>query len=608
MSYPISRYLNVCVADCPSFSADGQRLVFLSNGTGNAEVWQVDLAGDPEVIPWPDQLTFTGDRVMEVACSPGDARILYSQDVGGNERAQLFVLEPHAGEEICLTEGYEAAMHIPGAWSKDGRWVIFSANRRDPGIYDLHVQPTEGGPARMVWQNDAPGALSQARFSPGGDRVIVTRAVSSSQHDLLEVDLEKGSMRRLNSPDVQARYPVAFYDQDGQSLLVSTDLDTEFQSIARLDLNSLSWETLLAPDWDLQFPNLSPDGRYLAYAENREGMSQVGILDLETGMTRAAPMPGEVPGVVATMAFSTDSGRLAFSFSSAVRPFDIYIWDLEGDGVRAVTRSGHGGIPVDRFVAPEHIEFPTFDGREIPAWFYRPSESGSAPLPTVVIVHGGPEGQFRPNFNFLAEYFVHHGYAVLAPNVRGSAGYGKTYSSLDDVEKRMDSVADLAHAAHWLKAQPGLDPDRIVVYGGSYGGFMVLAALTHHPELWAAGVNIVGISNFATFLENTSAYRRAHRAAEYGTLEHDRDFLERIAPINHVDKIRVPLMVIHGANDPRVPLSEAEQLVGALKAREVPVEFLVFDDEGHGIVKLKNKRVAYPAIISFLETYILGAK
>ena len=204
----------------------------------------------------------------------------------------------------------------------------------------------------------------------------------------------------------------------------------------------------------------------------------------------------------------------------------------------------------------------------------------------------------------MIQYFLNNGYAVLAPNVRGSTGYGKTYSHLDDVEKRMDSVADLAHAARWLKARSDIDGERLAVYGGSYGGFMVLSALTTYPELWAAGVDIVGISNLATFLQNTSDYRRGHREAEYGSLARDRAFLERIAPINHIDRIVAPLIVIHGANDPRVPVSEAKQLVAALQARGVPVEFLVFDDEGHGVVKLKNKQVAYPAIVAFLDRYL----
>jgi dipeptidyl aminopeptidase/acylaminoacyl peptidase len=240
----------------------------------------------------------------------------------------------------------------------------------------------------------------------------------------------------------------------------------------------------------------------------------------------------------------------------------------------------------------------------IPAWFFRPQETDGRSAPVIVVVHGGPESQFRPVFNVLIQFFINHGYAVLAPNVRGSTGYGKAYSHLDDVEKRMDSVADLAYAAAWLKDQPDIDGDRLAVYGGSYGGFMVLSSLTTYPDLWAAGVDIVGISNFVTFLENTSDYRRAHRELEYGSLESDREFLESISPSNHLAAIAAPLIVIHGANDPRVPVGEAEQIVDALSKRGIPVQFLNFDDEGHGLSKLKNRLVAYPAIVDFLDMHL----
>ncbi|MCG8351080.1 MAG: S9 family peptidase, partial [Chloroflexales bacterium] len=277
-------------------------------------------------------------------------------------------------------------------------------------------------------------------------------------------------------------------------------------------------------------------------------------------------------------------------------------WDLETDAIGALTHSSHAGIPVSQFIEPELIHYPTFDQRMIPAWFYRPQSPG--PWPVVVFVHGGPESQTKAMFFPILQYFASCGYAVLAPNVRGSSGYGKTYLGLDDVEKRMDSVADLAHAAYWLRDRPDVDAQRLVVYGGSYGGFMVLSALTRHPELWAAGVDLVGISNFVTFLENTGPYRRHSRESEYGSLERDRDFLISISPINYVDHIQAPLIVIHGANDPRVPLSEAEQIVAALRARQIPVEFLVYPDEGHGLVKLANKLDAYPKIVAFLDQHI----
>jgi dipeptidyl aminopeptidase/acylaminoacyl peptidase len=404
------------------------------------------------------------------------------------------------------------------------------------------------------------------------------------------------------------------YSQDGHALYTITDLDADVLYVARLDLDSSEISVLAAPDWDCEALCLSPDRTRLAYAVNVEGAREIRMLDLETSTSRTAPTPGSAPGQLsdAQLVFSPDGKRLALSYISAVHTADIYLWDLESDQVTAVTRSSHGGIPVETFVTPQLVRYPTFDvdangeTRHIPAWFYKPAADAPRPLPVVVAVHGGPESQYSPGFHAVYQYLLWRGYAVFAPNVRGSTGYGKAYSHLDDVEKRMDSVADLAHAVYWLREQPDVDPERIVVYGGSYGGFMVLSAITTYPELWAAAVDIVGISNFVTFLENTSDYRRGHREAEYGSLAHDRAFLESIAPIHHIDRIVAPLIVIHGANDPRVPLSEAEQLVKAVRDRDVPVEFLVFDDEGHGLVKQKNKIAAYEAVVDFLDRHVGG--
>jgi dipeptidyl aminopeptidase/acylaminoacyl peptidase len=371
---------------------------------------------------------------------------------------------------------------------------------------------------------------------------------------------------------------------------------------------------LVALDWDIDNLALSPDGRYLAYAVNAGGDYSLHLYDLESRMTRSAPELGDSAGVAASffekIIFSPDGRRLAFTFSCSTRTGDVHIWDLQEDLVQAVTHSSHGGLPRSAFVDPQLIHYPTFDTdetgepRQIPAWFYKPVVEEGERLPVVLIMHGGPESQAQPYFSFLVQFLINNGYAVLAPNVRGSNGYGKAYSHLDDVEKRMDSVADMAYAAYWLKAQPDVDGDKLVAYGGSYGGFMVLGALTAYPDLWAAGVNIVGISNFVTFLENTSGYRRRHREAEYGSLERDREFLEQISPLNHIDKIVAPLMIIHGENDPRVPASEARQLAAGLEEKDVPVEVLIFDDEGHGLAKLKNKLIAYPAIVDFLQKYV----
>ncbi len=611
-STDITRYLNVRQAYAPTISADGQRLAFLTDITGAPQVWQVPLTGEPGTILWPEQLTFETDRVMLAQFSPVEGgRLLYTRDTGGNEKQQLFLLSEDGSPDINLTQGFEGVTHAFGAWAKDGSAVYFAANRRHPALFDFYRQPLDGE-AILVWQNDAPGFLSHVDISPDGHYAVVVRASSSFNHTLLEIDLTNGTARQWLASTEPVRFAAAHYSADGRSLYLITDLDADFLYIACLNLDTGALERLITPEWDCDALALAPDGRSLAYTVNVEGAHHIHLYDLTTGTTRTAPGIAEQAGVVRSdqLVFAPDGKRLVFAFTTATRSADIYVWDLTQNNIYPVTRSSHGGLPPESFVAPELIRYPTFDTladgtpRTIPAWFFKPENETGAPVPAVVVVHGGPEGQFQPLFTFFIQYLVHNGYAVLAPNVRGSTGYGKAYSHLDDVEKRMDSVADLAHAAYWLREQPGIDGNRLVVYGGSYGGFMVLAALTAYPKLWAAGVDIVGISNFVTFLENTSAYRRAHREAEYGSLARDREFLESIAPIRHVDKIVAPLFVVHGANDPRVPLSEAEQLVAALQARGVPVEFQVFADEGHGVVKLKNKLVMFPAVVSFLDKYL----
>lgn len=632
MSWSIERYLNVRQAYAPSFSPDGRSLAFLANITGLPQVWQVPIIPGKQVLPWPDQLTFENDRVSTVAYAPPTAEsdlsssLIYLYDVGGSEQHQIFLLDVDRALVVPLTEGHSDAMHLFGSWAPDGRRISFSANRRDPAFFDLYLQtvtPAQGqhtqcAEAEIIWENDEPGYLQVHAFNPSGNRVVASLMRSSFDHTLIEFDLGTGNARKLLEREEPVRFMEVRYAPDGETLYLLTDLDADFLYIAQLDLRSGALDALASPAWNCESLALSRDGTKLAYSVNVEGGDRIFLLDLESWTTLAAPEFARAPGVITDghLTFSPDDRFLAFSFTDAVRTADIFLWDLTSGTTgmpavpEAVTASSHGGLPVSAFGAPNLIHYETFDReergqpREIPAWFFRPTDAREEPLPAVVIVHGGPESQFRPGFHFFVQYLLHHGYAVLAPNVRGSTGYGKAYSHLDDVEKRMDSVADLAYAAHWLRAQPGIDGNRLVVYGGSYGGFMVLAALTTYPELWAAGVDIVGISNLASFLEHTSGYRRAHREAEYGSLARDREFLESIAPMHQVDRIACPLMVIHGRNDPRVPLSEAEQLVTALEARGAVVRFLVFDDEGHGVVKLKNKLVAYPAIIEFLNEYV----
>jgi dipeptidyl aminopeptidase/acylaminoacyl peptidase len=308
-------------------------------------------------------------------------------------------------------------------------------------------------------------------------------------------------------------------------------------------------------------------------------------------------------GIVGGFEFSPDGERLAFTLTGPNHNPDVWVVALPDGKARRLTRSSTAGIPPRTFRRPRVVRYPTFDGREIPAFFYEP-ETSPENAPVVVNVHGGPESQSRPLFAPVTQYLLGRGYAVFAPNVRGSTGYGKAYTHLDDVYLRMDSVKDLAYAAEWLRDR---GHERVAVMGGSYGGFMVLAALTEYPELWTAGVDIVGIANMVTFLENTSSYRRALREPEYGSLERDRGFLEFISPLHKAEEITAPLMVIHGKNDPRVPVGEAEQIVEKVKKNGGAVEYLLYEDEGHGLVKLKNRLDAYPKIAAFLDKHFARA-
>lgn len=606
--YSIERYMNVQMAYSASL-LDNETFAFLSNMTGVPEVWMSKIDPDGKIL-WPQQLTFAQERVMSISANPApdNHNLVYARDAGGNENMQLILLDTQTGQEKLLTEGHLDAMHMWGNWSDDGKQFSFTANRRDKGLFDLYVQAIDGE-AQLVYENNMPGYLIAAHFSPDKERLLAVFMIEPFHIQLLEIEIESSESRIITPPETGIRYYDPNYLADKKTILLRTDKDSDFLYLAKLNLETSELEAIITPNWDVDEIELSNDQRKLAYTVNNDGMTEIHLYDLESGETQQASQHNSL-GVAGGMSFTSDDSKIIFTATRSTRTYNIYAWDLAENTVRPVTQSSHAGISTDSFVAPDLIHYPTFDEdesgetRKIPSWVYRPKDTSNEALPVVVIVHGGPEGQATAYFSGLTQYFVNNGYAVLIPNVRGSTGYGKAYSHLDDVRKRMDSVADLAYIVDWIKTQADLDAERVAVYGGSYGGFMVLSALTTYPDLWKVGVNIVGISSFVTFLENTSDYRRTLREAEYGSLEHDREFLNSISPINHIDNINAPLFIIHGANDPRVPLSEAEQLAKALESRDIPVEILVFDDEGHGLAKLHNKLVAYPKVVEFLKKYL----
>jgi dipeptidyl aminopeptidase/acylaminoacyl peptidase len=594
----LQQLLRARSASAGRFDASGQRLYFVSDLSGVPQVWATSGQNWPELVVAPP------DRAQVIHPGPQAGQLIVGADVGGNEHTQLLQSGPTPQTWQPLTDD-SARIHSFGGWSKDGSQISFSANTRTDRWFDVYVRDLTTNTTRRVLEHDSTNRAGQ--FSPDGRWLVVTRAFSNQHQELWLVDLRgQDAPRLITDPDQEARYQRAQWTPDGSALLCRTDVGREFSTPARLDVTSGQLTALFEPDVDIDETALDPSGRRLAFVRNSEGRAEIIVRDLASRQdTRVQGLPaGSVYSYwQAALAWDPTGQRLAISWTGSRAIPNVWLWSIQGGEAKKATNAGGIGIDEAEFAEPDHIRYRTFDGRDIPALFYSARTTNG---PCIVWVHGGPEAQFQPTFNALVQYFVSAGFNVLAPNVRGSSGYGRTYTHLDDVRKRMDSVADLAHAAYWLRDSGRVDPKRIAVYGGSYGGFMVLAALTTYPDLWAAGVDLVGIANFVTFLENTGPWRRHLREAEYGSLEHDRDFLTEISPINKVENIRAPLLVIHGANDPRVPVTEAEQMVSRLRELGRTVEFLRLEDEGHQIAKLKNKLTVYPKAVEFLRLHLFG--
>jgi dipeptidyl aminopeptidase/acylaminoacyl peptidase len=611
-SYRFEQFLNARSAYGATFDAAGDRLYFVSDLSGTPQLWSV-LAGATE--SWPEPVAVNLDRVMLAAPSPKPGRLVLGADIGGNERMQLYLIDG-LGVAPRLLTSEPTAIHTFGGWHPDGKQIVFSSNERDPRFFDVFTLDVETGARRLLFQGD--NTYYAGAYSPDGRSVLVQRADVGSDQAIYVLEVESGALRPMTDTGAPSKYGHLSWSKDGGSLYCQTDRDREHLYIAKLDAETGALEPVVTAEWDIGDYALSRDGRRLAYEVNADGFSEIRVLDQSDGRNIVVDLPRGVAADPSrwyhSFGWDTYGDQFAVTVTTATATADVYLAHLGGGPptgakVRRVTHAWKAGLDEQQLVPAELAHFPTFDGRQIPTFVFRPKDDPDGPTgprATIFLVHGGPESQLRPSFNPTIQYLVQRGFVVVAPNVRGSSGYGKTYMHLDDVELRMDSVADLAAGAKWA-ADSGLsDRNRIAVMGQSYGGFMVLAAVTEYPELWAAGIDIYGIANFVTFMENTGPWRRKHRGAEYGTLERHRDVLERISPIHKADQIQAPMLMVHGANDPRVPIGETEQILENLRSRGRPAEYVRFEDEGHGIVKLKNKLVAWPKIGDFLEEH-LGA-
>lgn len=586
----LARILDARGATRVSLSPDGRTLYYVTDLTGTMQLWSVPTDGGA-----PTRLSYEADRVGAYRVSPSGEWIAYGADEGGNERWAIWVMRANGAAARRVTADAGRIHHVVG-WRGEDAVLVF-ANLRDERFFDLHEFPVDGGAPRVLFRHDGTGFA--AALLADGQVIVTTDRARRDQNHLTLVEAD-GSTRTITPDEPMAKYEAAHAFGDG--VVVLSDRDRDLAALARVGTDG-SFEYLATADREID--DLDVAGDQVAYARNVDGRSEI---VLRTGRSERA-IRGLPPGALATdlignsLAVARD-GTVAAAWSRFDAPSAVYVARPGKDAVLAVAPQtaglGSDGLPNETLVS-----WRTFDGRAIPGFLLRPAGAPDGSRPTVVQVHGGPEGQARPLWNPLTVALVAAGFNVLQPNVRGSSGYGRAYMSLDDVRLRMDSVKDLDAAAAWL-AESGVAPaDRIGVIGGSYGGFMTLAAITFCAERrWAAAVDIVGIARWKTFFEKTAPWRRPLRAVEYGDPERDADFLDSISPLNFVDRIEAPLMVIHGANDPRVPVQEAEQIVAKLRARGRDVEYLRYEDEGHGLAKAKNRADAWPKVVGFFERYL----
>ena len=552
------------------------------------------------------QLTFYGEPVLGGQYRPKSADIVFVKDVGGGEWYQIYLRDDRTGKVTLLTDG--KSRNTPGAFTKSGTWMAYGSTKRTGKNSDVWVMnPSDPKTDRMVVEGSGE-RLSALDWSPDEKSLLVGEYVSVEENRLWLVDVATGARTLLTpeSPEKVAWGP-GHFSNDGKTVYATPDAGREFKHLVAIDVATRKVEDLTPGlSWDVGSVDLAPDGMKIAYVVNEAGAETLHALDLSTRKEIALP---KLPyGTIGTVRWCAMSRRIGFTFASAKSPSDAFAFDTAAGTLERWTASETGGLDASAFVEPEAISWRSFDGKTITGFLYRPPASFSGPRPVMISIHGGPESQLQAGFRGRTNFLINElGIAVVYPNVRGSTGYGKSFVKLDNGALREDSVKDIGALLDWIAAQPGLDRNRVMVTGGSYGGYMTLAAMTHYNDRLRCAIDIVGISNFVTFLESTEAYRRDLRRVEYGD-ERDpkmRELLQKISPLTNASKITKPMFVVQGRNDPRVPWTEAEQVVKAIRANGGAVWFLMAKDEGHGFSKKRNVDFQYFATLKFLEEYLV---
>jgi dipeptidyl aminopeptidase/acylaminoacyl peptidase len=603
LAHTVGRYSDFRAASFTSWNPDKREMLITTRFGDTAQVHQVKFPGGART-----QLTFFADRVANAIYSPVNSNsFFFVKDVGGGEFFQIYRYDVATGDITLLTDG--KSRNVDPRWSYQGDRIAFGSTRRDGKDVDIwEARPSGSASARMVTQLEG-GGWSVSDWSPDGKQLLVINFVSAAESYVWLVDVASGK-KDLLTPKAGAEtvaYSNARFSKDGKGVYFTSDQDSEFERLVEMDLGSRKISVLTSGlNWDVDEFDLSKDGRWIAFDANEDGISILHVLDTKTN--KEIPVPKLPVGVIYGVEWRNNSREVAFSLSSASQPFDAYSVDMASGKIERWTFSETAGLNTSGFAQPQLIHWKSWDERSISAFLYKPGTKFSGKRPVIIDIHGGPEGQVRPDFLGRDNYYLNElGIAMIFPNVRGSTGYGKTFQKLDNGFLREGSYKDISSLLDWIQTQPDLDASKVMITGGSYGGFMTLAVATNYNDRICCSVDVVGPSNLATFLEHTSGYRQDLRRVEYGD-ERDpkmREFLERIAPANNAKNITKPLFVIAGQNDPRVPASESAQMVQIVRKNGTPVWWLLAKDEGHGFGKKKNRDYQFYATVEFVKEYLL---
>jgi len=583
-----------------AWSSDDSRILISSDETGVFNAYAVDPeTGDREALTASET-----NATYALSWFPTDDRAVVTADTGGNEISHIFVRELD-GRLNDITPGEEVRAQFLG-WSPDGNDMWLMTNERDQSAMDIYAYDTLSYESGFVFQND--DALQIGDVSPDGRWLALVRNRTSADSDILLLDLASGETEpsMITAHEGNIAHGVYTFTPDGTQLVYATDEHGEFNQAWTYDLETGDTAPLIEAEWDVQFVIYSDTGRYRVSGINADGRTEVSILDTTSGETLALP---DLPaGDIGSVRFSRDESRIAFLINSATSPSNLHVVDLASQAHAQLTNALNPAISEDEMVDAQVVRFESFDGLEIPGILYRPHEaSADNPVPALVWVHGGPGGQSRIGYSATIQHLVNHGYAVYAANNRGSSGYGKTFFHMDDRRHGEEDLRDIVAAGDWLRAQDWVSADEVGVIGGSYGGYMTAAALTFHPEAFEVGINIFGVTNWERTLASIPPWWESFREALYDEMGDPATDAERhraISPLFHAENVVRPMLVVQGANDPRVLQVESDELVAAVRANGVPVEYVLFPDEGHGFRRRENRITASEAYVSFLDEYL----